>query len=80
MATYTVKIPRWDTAMVHFQVDLYKDSSKIKTLIFDRSNLFTKELDVESLLIVLLRSVIKSSGATTAAQAKAAVEAAEWEL
>lgn len=80
MAVYTVRNISACTNLCHAKMDIYRDGSKIANRVFDLEQLLTKDLDLDDVVFFLLREAVKSAGATTPSQAKAAIEAKEWVL
>lgn len=80
MATYTVSVLGACSGGLHLGVRINKDGVPIRDTYFDKDDLFDANPFSEEMLLTLMRQAIKNSGATTLAQAKAAVEAASWSM
>lgn len=80
MATYTVRNVSLCSGGGHVHLDIYRDGTKVAQRNFEREELLTRQISLDDVLFFLLREAVKSAGATTLQQAKAAVEAKEWVL
>lgn len=80
MATYRVTVSAC-AGGEHITTVVLRDNVEVKRIVFNREQLLDGAgiSPVEGLLW-LMRTAIKSSGATTPAQMKTAVEAARWEF
>ena len=84
MATYTVQFVYTCTRNIndntgfHIIFDVLRDGSVVRRISIPRDDILSTDLTWESVLPFFLRETVKRSGATTLAQAKTAVEAAEW--
>lgn len=80
MAVYTVKVSKVCSAGNHIGITVLRNNIPLRQMCFNKSELLDNEVDFEEVLLAFLRQCIKASGASTLAQAKAAVEAAQWVL
>lgn len=79
MAIYTIKVIGACTGGEHIALDIKRDGAVVKRISITKSDLESSP-NWEEVIVALMREKIKSSGATTLAQMKAAVEAASWVL
>jgi len=80
MAVYTVVVKGQCSGGEHITLTVKRDGVAVKDFATTRSELLANDLSWEEVFPFFLRETIKSSGATTVAQAKTAVEAASWEF
>lgn len=78
MATYTIKVLGTCTGGEHIKLGVYRNGAFLKNISVTRTEVLQTDLNWDEVLPFFLRECIKRSGATTLAQAKTAVEAAEW--
>ena len=78
MATYTVSVLGVCSGGEHIKIALKKDGATIKNMSITKTEIFNTETNLEEALIFFLRQAIRAEKATTLAQAKTAVEAAQW--
>jgi len=78
MAVYTVAVLGACTGGEHISLSLRRDGVEVKKHTVTRTEILQDETIFDEALIFFLRMAIKKAGATTLAQAKAAVESAEW--
>lgn len=78
MPTYTVKVQSTCSGGEHVTLGIYRDAVKVREAMVTKSAALTLAVNFDDLLEPLLRLVIKKAGATTMAQVKTAIEAAEW--
>lgn len=78
MATYTVKVAGVCSGGEHISLDLKRDGTTVRRLTVTKADILQNETSIDDALIFFLRQAIKTAGATTMAQAKTAVEAAQW--
>lgn len=80
MSRYTVKYKSMCSGGGHVTLSVLRDGIAVRDLTLMRSDMLETELSWEDVIPFFLREVIKRSGATTLAQARAAIEAASWEI
>lgn len=80
MATYTVRYKSVCGGGEHFTFDVYRDGVKVALWNRTKTELLNTDYDWRDVLGFLVWQAIKAAGATTPAQAKAAIEAKEWVL
>ena len=78
MATYQVVVDGVCGGGEHITLGLKRDGTRVNTHVVTKTEILQNETIFEDALIFFLRAAIKKAGATTMAQAKTAVEAAEW--
>ena len=78
MATYTVIVLGQCSGGEHISLHLKKDGANLKKIVITKTEIFQNETNLEDALIFFLRQAIRAAGATTLAQAKTAVESAQW--
>jgi hypothetical protein len=78
MATYTVVVKSVCPGGEHVTLTVKRDGAVVRDFPVTKTEILGTDLNWETVLPFFLREVIKHSGATTMAQAKAAVEAASW--
>ena len=75
MADYTLKILNVCTGGEHIRTQIYKDGVEFKQVVLNKSEIMDSNIILDDILNPLIKATIKSSGASTMAQAKTAVEA-----
>lgn len=86
MPTFTVEVTGTCPGGGHVHLNIKRDDNLVRSVSFETADLVSGAGDFDLmdnsdwwfLLKVLLRLEIKGSGASTLAEAKTAVEAAEW--
>lgn len=78
MATYTVRVAGVCSGGEHITLNLRRDGTTVRQMVVTKTDIMNNETQLEDALVFFLRAAIKKAGATTMAQAKTAVEAAEW--
>ena len=86
MATYTVRALSMDSAADvysrHILFGIYRNGVQVAHRVRTLEEILNSAIEIDNTdaLSLLVRIAIKSSGATTLAQAKEAVESASWEI
>ena len=80
MAVYTVIVDGVCAGGEHIKLSVLKDGVEMRKFGVTKEEVLTHETNWEDVLVFFLRQAIRKAGATTLAQAKTAVEAAEWEF
>lgn len=78
MAVYTVTVKGVCAGGGHITLTVKRDGAAVRDVVVNRSDIMESDLTWDEVLPFFLRETIKRSGATTLAQAKTAVEAAQW--
>lgn len=71
---YTVKIAAVCAGGEHITLQLYRDAAPVKKIQITKTEALDADVELQDAVIVLCRQAIKSAGATTPAQMKAAIE------
>ena len=74
MANYTLKVEAVCPGGEHITLQLYKDGVAGKKITLNKSEIADANTDVSNVIIFLAKLAVKSAGATTPAQRKAAIE------
>lgn len=78
MATYTVRVLGQCGGGEHISLSVRRNGTEVKKMVVTKTDILQNETIFEDALIYFLRQAIRKAGATTLAQARTAVEAAEW--
>lgn len=78
MAVYKVQVLGVCGGGEHITLSVKKDGVVIKQVAITKKDILQSDTTWEDAMLFFLRAAIKAAGATTTAQAKTAVEAAQW--
>lgn len=78
MPTYTVRVANVCAGGEHITLNVRRDGTVVKKLTVTKTDILQNQTEFEEALLFFLRAAIKKAGATTTAQAKTAIESAEW--